>query len=80
MWQTVCQTLWPVLRLPVMTSSPLKELVDRALTEQGYDLKKSVIRKRKAGESWQAIAWWIKELTGRTVTAETVRRWYNTIT
>ena len=69
-----------MLRLPVMTRSPLKELVEQTLSDHGYDLRKSVIRKRKAGESWQAIAHWIKDQTGRTVTAETVRRWYNTIT
>lgn len=58
-------------------TTPLRELVESSLADQGYDLKKSVVRKRRDGDTWQNIAYWIKETTGRTVTAETVRRWHN---
>lgn len=58
-------------------ATPLQQLVETELDAAGHNLKQSVIKSRKRGDTWQDIAYWIKETTGRTVTAETVRRWYN---
>lgn len=67
-----------VARAPNKTAS--HQLAEKVLAEQGYDLDKTVRRMRKDGQSWQEIAYWIKERTHRTTYATTVRRWYDHIT
>lgn len=54
-----------------------QELLERIFAEQGITLAKTVRRYRKQGMSWQTIAHWVRDNSGHTLTAETLRTWYN---
>ena len=39
--------------------------------------KSEIIKKRKEGETWTAIAEWMEEETGISVHRSTIQRWYD---
>lgn len=61
----------------VCMATAAQELIRIELEKSGEDLDTLVAAARDRGESWQTIAYWVRSQTGRAVTAETLRRWYN---
>lgn len=55
---------------------PLRQLIELELAGHHLDLDDELRWRRAEGQTLQHIANWIIETTGRSVTAETIRRWH----
>lgn len=64
--------------MDAMTTSPTRKLIDQQLAANGeHKLDTIVKRQRRAGDSWDTIAYQVRDATGITITGQTLRRWYN---
>lgn len=58
-------------------TTPLRTLLDVELQADGHgSLDDLVAKRRKVGRSWQRVCDEIEELTGRTVSRQTLLAWY----